>query len=546
MDLRQYFKIVLRWWWLILLSTSIAAVASYVASSQQPRIYQASTTLMVGQVIQEANPSAQDFFTTERLAESYSQMARRQPILQATIDSLGLKMSWQSLKGRVYAQQTERTQLLVVSVSDTSPERARIIADEIGRQLILQSPTSPKNQARQDRGAFVQSQLDDLETRIETAQARVRELEAKLTTAFSAREIQELQTEIGNLESLIRDWQGNYAELLNFLEGGDSPNYLSVIEPAQLPTRPISPQVERNVLLAAAVGFMLAAGAALLLEYIDDTIKSADDFAERLGLTSLGSIGRMDGKDYRERLITSEDSTFSPVSEAYRVIRSNIQFMAVDEPAKSIMVTSANPGEGKSTTAANLALIMAQADLKTILVDADLRKPVMHKIFGVPNLGGLTDLLRSPEMEIDGHLKSTEIENLKLITSGPLPPNPAEILSSKRMAQLLPRLEEIADVIIFDSPPVLPVTDAVALSTRVDGVVLVTRAGQTRRELISRALQNLKQVRANVLGAVLNGISQKATAADHYHYYARSGQKAQTQRSFAKPRRWWQRVPLLK
>ncbi|MFQ5610863.1 MAG: polysaccharide biosynthesis tyrosine autokinase [Anaerolineae bacterium] len=544
MELRQYAKIIWRWWWLIALSTGIAAVTSYVASLQQPRIYKATTTLIVGQVIQKANPTGQDFYTTERLAQSYAQVARRQPILQAAIESLGLQMSWQSLKERSNIQPLQGTQLLEISVLDNSPERAKAIADEVAHQLILQSPTSPENQARQERGTFVQAQLDDLEARIAAAQARIKDLEAELATAFSARQIQDLQTEISNLQTLITGWQANYAELLSFLEGGDSPNYLAVIEPAQLPAVPVSPKVRLNVLLAAALGLALALGGVFLLEYLDDTIKSPDDLSESLGLTTLGAVSRIEGKDYQDKLITA-GSPFSPVAEAYRMLRGNIQFMTVDQPARSILVTSPTPTDGKSTTVANLGVVMAQADLKTIIVDTDLRRPVMHKIFGVPNLGGLTDLLRSPGLEVNSQLKNTGIENLRVLTSGPLPPNPSEMLGSQRMAQLVERLEAVADVIIFDSPPTLAVSDAAALSNRVDGVILVTQAGRTRRDMTRRALKSLQQVGANILGGVLNRVPSRRGGYYYYqyhHYYARNGDGPETAPGRAWAHRWWRRI----
>src|SRR6185503_19039636 len=252
MELRQYFKSVFRWWWLILLSTTLAAVASYFASLQQPRIYQTTTTLLVGQVFQKANPNGNDFILTQQLAESYAQIAHRQPALQATVDSLELDMSWQDLGSQVSAYSIPQTQLLGITVEDISPERAVAIADEIAHQLILQSPASSENEARQERGQFVQSQLVDLESRIQNAKARVKELQAKLDTALSARQIQDLQTEISGLDDFIGKWQTTYTELLNFLQGGDSPNFLTVIEPAQLPTEPISPNIAINVLLAAA------------------------------------------------------------------------------------------------------------------------------------------------------------------------------------------------------------------------------------------------------------------------------------------------------
>ncbi len=542
MEFVQYAKRALRWWWLILLCTGVAAVGSYWASSRQPRVYQTTTTLMVGQVIHKSNPTGQDFYTVERLAESYAKIAVRQPILQATVDSLELNMSWQELKWRVYAAPLAGTQLLAITVKDNSPERSVTIADEIAYQLILQSPSSPENKMRRERSQFVQSQLDDLEVRIEKAQTQVKELEAELQTAFSARQIQDLQSEIASLQALINSWQANYSDLLVFLEGGESPNYLTIIEPAQLPTVPISPDVRMIVLLGAAVGFMLALGGALLLEYLDDTFKSVENMSVSLGVTALGSIGRMRGKDYQGKLIVTQ-GPFSPVVEAYRLVRTNIQFMCVDQPPKSVMVTSANHNEGKSITVANLGVTMALAGLRTIIVDADLRMPMMHRIFQLLNSDGLTDLLRSSQTEISHYLKDTGVDNLQVITSGPLPPNSSEMLGSQRMAELIQRLEKMADIVILDSPPTLAVTDSAVLCQRVNGVILVVEAGRTRRDAARRAVKRLNQVGANILGAVLNRVSRRGEAYYYYSYYTRSSlrglpeQVARTDRH-----RWWQRL----
>ncbi len=529
MELTQYFSRLLRWWWLIALSTVIAAGASFYVSLQQPRIYQTSTTVMVGQVIQKANPTGSDFALPQLLAESYAQMANLQPILQATIDSLELGISWQGLKGRVVAIPVPRTQLLAITVKDTSPERAVAIADEIAYQLILQSPSSPENEQRLERGQFVQDQLNDLETKIETAKARVVELETELESALSARKIQSLQTEISSLESLINNWRQTYTNLLNFLQGGNSPNYLTVIEPAQLPYLPVSPNMGLNVLLAAAVGFTLAAGAALLLEYLDDAIKSADDLDKSLGITHLGSIISIKGDDYQDKLITTQGQ-FSPMAETYRLVRTNLQFAAVDRAVKSIMVSSSQPEEGKSLTAANLGIIMAQANLKTIIVDTDLRRPMMHKFFKVSNTSGLTDLLRTDELNVERFLKQTSTDNLQVITSSSLPPNPSEMLGSQRMSELLDKLNEIADVIILDTPPLLAVTDGVVLSRKTDGVLLVIHTKRTRRGAVKEAIDRLNHAGANILGALLNQVTGKHTG-KYYHaqYYSYSQSQAPNQ-----------------
>lgn len=540
MELNQYFRGILRWWWLILLSTVIAGGASYFVSSQQPRVYQTTTTLMVGQIIKRTDISGNEFALSELLAESYAQVALRQPVLQATVDSLELQMGWQSLKGRVYAYPIPETQLLGITVNDVSPQRAVAIADEIARQLISQSPTTPQNELRGDRGEFIHTQLDDLELRIQKAQARVGELQAELDTTFSARQIQDIQGEISGLESLITNWQANYHDLLTFIQGGDTPNQLTMIEPAQLPTEPVSPNVPINVVLAAAVGFVLATGAALVLEYIDDTVKSTIDLSSKsIGLTALGNIGRIEGESSEDKLIKD---FFSPEAEAYRLIRTNIQFASVDDSIKSIVLTSPNPAEGKSTTTVNLGMIMAQADLKTVIIDADLRKPKLHKLFHLPNLGGLTDLLCTTEFKVEDYLKNTEFNNLQVITSGPLPPNPSELLGSHRMAELIRQLKDSVDVILFDSPPLLPVTDAAVLSKQVDGVVLVTKAKSTRRDAIRQALQRVDRVGSNIVGGILNQSTAEAVASHYSSYYSYSEYARSDKADYSVSSRWWQRL----
>lgn len=518
MDLTQYLKRVLKWWWLVLLSVGIAGVASYLTTSKQPFIYQTTTTLLVGQVTQKVNPTYQDFAMTEQLARSYSQIATRQPVLQAAIDALGLEMDWQTLYAHLSVYPIEGTQLLAITTWDTSPERAVAMADEVAYQLTLQSPTSPENQIRQERGQFIQAQLDDLQNRIQGANTRIDELRTELDTTFSARQIQELQTEIASLENLINTWQANYTDLLSFFEGGDKTNLLTIIETAPLPVEPISPNVQTNVILAALAGLILSIGAVLLVEYIDDTVKSTDNLDELIDVSVLGSVARVKGVNKDTTSLVTAQNPLSEVSEAYRLICTNLQFMLVDQPSKSVVLTSATANEGKSFTVANLAVSLAQANLKTIVVDADLRRPTQHNIFQLPNIDGLTDLLRSPQAEVATYLKSTNINNLSVLPSGPLPPNPAELLSSQRMAQLLKKLEATADIVIFDTPPVMAVTDALVFAGQVGQAIVVVKAGQTRRQMLNQTLDRLRRVKVRIAGVILNQASQRSGSYSSYTY----------------------------
>jgi len=515
MELEQYFAVIKKWLWLIVACVLVSTVFGYLGTLQMPRIYQATTTVMVGQMLEQPDPNAQDLFLSQQLAQTYADMARRRPILEGVAEALGLDyVPW---AGNVSARQVPGTQLLEIVVRDTHPERARAIADTIAYQLILQSPAGSGEQ--QQRRAFVQAQLDDLESRIQETQDEIDEEQARLESANSARAIQQYQANIAALQQKFSNYQSTYASLLQTVQGGV--NYISVIEPATMPTVPISPRVGATVMLAAAIGLTLAVGGAFLIEYLDDTIKTPDDVTRTADLPTLASIARIEGKTYPEKLIAVRHP-LSPIVETYRLLRTNLQFSSVDKPARTVMVTSPGPTEGKSVTLANLAVVMAQSGLRVIAVDADLRRPALHKIFGLPNNHGLSNAILQSNPPVSEHLQATEVENLWVLASGPLPPNPAELLGSERMGAIIEELEGQVDMVLWDSPPLLVVADAIILGTRVDGVLLVNDVGHTRRSDARQGVEEFRRVRANLLGVVLNRLSRRRGGYHRYHYYQQS------------------------
>lgn len=205
----------------------------------------------------------------------------------------------------------------------------------------------------------------------------------------------------------------------------------------------------------------------------------------------------------------------SPVSEAYRTLRTNIQFYSLDRPIRTLLVTSASPEDGKSTTLANLAVTFAETGHSVVAVDCDLRRPSLHKLFGVPNDGGLTTLIRE-ETSLDDAVLKTDVPHLGILPSGPLPPNPSEILGSQRMERVVEALQNSADIVMFDSPPTVSVTDAAVLGAKMDGVLLVVSVGKTKRDHVLRAKQQLERVNAKVLGVVLNNVKFDGSI---YRYY---------------------------
>ena len=525
MELRQYINVLVKWWWLLLASVVIASAASLVATLTTPRTYQSRTTLMVGQALQNPNPNQSDFYTGEALAQSYADLVKREPILRAALQTLGLNWDWITLQNMITSRVVPGTQLLEIIVLDTDPQRAKYLVDEIVHQLILQSPAGSDAKSEADQ-QFIQQQVEDLKTNITKGQSEVQQLNGVIAGASSAREIQDARSRQAALQSQIATWQATYAQLMTNLQQGAT-NFLSVVESAQVPTTSVGTGLVSNVLLAAVIGFVLAGSAAFVLEYLDDTIKTSADVRTHLDVVPLGSVASISGDQSSDRLVTLNQPR-SPQAEAYRGIRTNLQYSSIDRPLQSLLITSANPQEGKSLTSANLAIAFAQSGQRVILMDADLRRPFQHKIFSLPNKAGLTTVLLDSSVPLSDVLQPVPVENLRVMTSGPLPPNPSEMVGSKRMEQLIESLRREADIVIFDSPPVLAVTDSIVLGTRVDGILLVVDSGHTRHIQAQRSKEAFATVGAQLLGVVLNRVLVRGE--NYYDYYEDDLDNRQTRR----------------
>jgi capsular exopolysaccharide synthesis family protein len=312
-----------------------------------------------------------------------------------------------------------------------------------------------------------------------------------------------------------------------------------IITPASVPTVPVKPTPIRNGLIAGLAGLVLGLGLAFLLDHLDDSIKSKDQLERSTnGVSTLGIIPAVEGWKTGDapRIISLEAPT-SSASEAYRALRTAIQFMGLDRPIKTIQVTSPSAAEGKTTTIANLAVALASAGQRVVMVDCDLRRPRIHAFFGRSNELGFTSVLLGPVSLTDALQRVHERDRLMLLASGVLPPNPSELLSSRRTGHVLAALQAEADVVLIDSPPVLPVTDAAVLSGRVDVTLLVTRAGVTTGRQLSRAVEVLQQVDAPLVGVVLNGVSaEDAYGYDYRYRYYQQDEKEKARRPAAADR----------
>jgi succinoglycan biosynthesis transport protein ExoP len=290
------------------------------------------------------------------------------------------------------------------------------------------------------------------------------------------------------------------------------------VEPASVPTEPVRPKPLQNSLLAGVVGLLLSFGAVSLIEYMDDTLKTPEDVDFHLQLPVIGLIGEMkspNGKGNEQAIGKFVvENPLSPITEAFRDLRTNLDFAGVDKPLKTLLITSPNPEEGKTTIATNLAAVIAQGEKKVILVDADLRKPSIHKFLELPNSKGLSDLFRDQTM-LSEVITSWADTSVEVITSGKIPPNPTELLTSVKMEKMLDELKGKANIVILDTPPGF-VTDPIALSAKVDGVLIVISPGKTRIGSAQVLMEHLQRAGARVIGVVMNPISRHQS-----HYYSK-------------------------
>jgi non-specific protein-tyrosine kinase len=510
-DLQEYIAPLRKWWWLLVAATLLAALSALAYLLTQPDTYESRSTLMIGSGVQALNPDNNQLYTAQKLAETYADIAKRGNIQQATMDALGFDWLPQYSVSVV-----PNTQILEIVVIDSEPTRAQLVAAELVNQLILLSPVSKQTS---ERSRFVSEQLQKLENSIRITEDKIAQQEQLLTKLLSAREIAAARDELNALSQKLASMQGTYTALLNNTQRG-AVNSISVLEPASLPMSPIDSKLPLNVVVAALLGCVLAAGAAYVIEYLDNTVKSSEQIKRDLALNTLGAIPNIPFKSEAENRLVMLNSQSSAASEAFRILRTNLQFSSIDRPLHKVLITSPSPSEGKSFTSANLSVALARTGKRVILVDTDLHRPSQHRLFHQINHSGLTNALLGDHGSLDALLRPTPVEGLRLLTTGPLPPNPSELLSTQRMRDILAELSEMADIVLLDSPPVTVVADTASLSTDVDGVIMVLNVRSTTRDSAKRAVAALQQVKARLLGVLLNGVSNTNTG---YHYHYTSG-----------------------
>ncbi|MBK9711895.1 MAG: polysaccharide biosynthesis tyrosine autokinase [Kouleothrix sp.] len=514
MELRRYALLLWRWLWLILLGAVLGGAAAFGVSWQTTPVYESSTTLLISQArASSASPDYTALLTSERLAKTYAELLRKRPVLDAVIAGLQLSTDAETLAAHVRTSAVRDTQLLVLTVDATSPQRAADIANQIV-DVFGQQNRDLQTGRYAESERILDQELAKLQVDIDKSQAGLDALTPPLGAAA--------QAEQARLQALQAQQKDSYTSLLKSLQEirlaeVQTTDSVNVVESAKAELTPARPRTIVNTLLGAIVGLMLALGVVLLVEYLDDTVKSSEDVAGLIDTMTLSTIAQIGGKEPYQKLVTITEPR-AAIAEAYRMLRVNVDFASIDRPVQTLLVTSSGPEEGKSTTAANLAIAIAQAGKRVILVDADLRRPTLHKIFRLPAERGVTTALLQSGTPLESHLARTGIRNLTLMPSGPLPPNPSELLGSQRMVELIEQLRQRADVVVFDSPPALPVVDATILARACDATLLVVLAKRTRSGALRRTREQLAQAGAHVLGVVLNRVPNTRGSA-YYSYY---------------------------
>jgi len=520
MEVRQYFNVIKRWWWLLIVGVIIPTTISYHFLSKRPVLYQAKVTLMVGTTLQSTSPDPGLISTSSSLARAYTVLVQRQPITQAVIQRLNLERSPRALAGQITASVNPAASLLEITVTDTDPQVAALIANALADELIRQSPTSVEDSRRQQ--AFVREQLAGLEVKIKKIEEEIRELSDSLAALTSAAEIAEAQQKISGLQSVATSYRSTYASLLQSLINS-STNILTIVEPASAEsTRSVSARNRLVFLVAGGAGLALALGAAFVIEFLDDTLRwEAYKGRAFLDLPVVGLMPRLPQED---GYISTDIPLDSPEAGALRLLRADIfltlarrsvstilatgpglqegRTAIVASPISTILVTSPGRREGRTTIVASLGMVIASGGQRVIIVDADLRNPDLHEVFGLPNDYGLCELLLGHAPSLSKALQETGTPNLRLLAAGRPPLDLALALTSPRLIELLEALGQQADIIIFDSPPVLTTPDTAILSGLVEGTLLAMRDGYTTLGGASRA----KEILSAYEGAPVMGV----------------------------------------
>jgi capsular exopolysaccharide synthesis family protein len=512
MELRDYLSVIRARRWVIIQAVVVVAATAVLVSLMQPPVYVGEARVLIS----ERDTGAALFGTVlpeissqpERGLQTQVQLMQLRPLAEGAIRKLGLEMSPEALLRSVTVSAIGQTNVVTIQASAGTAEQAAAIANAMAEEYVAWSRTLKRTS--------IKNAADEVEFSLDDAREQILELGRKIQQEGRS---DELEAELSILTGTYTTLAEKLAQLRinEQLEVGSG----SVVSPAIRNLRPASPRPIRNGLLGLGVGLVLGLGMAFLYEYLDDTIKSTEEAERIYGAPVLGIIPSEKYEKGVKRKISIIDAPGSPTAEAYRVLRNSIDFVNFEHTLKALLVTSATPGEGKSTVSANLAVSLAQAGKKVVLLSSDFRRPTTEQFFAVNTLIGLSDVLLGTH-SLKSAVQRPLGEHLLVLTSGKMPPNPSELLSSTKMRELIEELGQWADWIIIDSPPILAVADPVAISRWADGVLVVSKAGHSRKDAASRAVELLQKVGARLAGVAVWGLDETKNRPGYgygYGYY---------------------------
>jgi succinoglycan biosynthesis transport protein ExoP len=559
-ELKQLLDLIRRRIWILFLGVLLGAGAAALYSFFQQPVYEASTKVLVTQSTQNQFTDITSSTNPQQTADTYVQFLSMEPVLNMVSQRVGYQIDPDADMIRV--QLVPNTQIINVAVDDTDPKRAALIADTLVQVLIEQNEilqagryadsetsltaqisemekqiNSLQDQLDRAKAAVVQAQISKVQAQMNDLQEEINILEEDsedspgktahleqlqslmasyqdtYTNLVVTGEVQGTNDQIDRLEKSLDLYQQLYLNLLGNLESvrmarmQNTPNVVQISPPAIVGDKPIRPRPTLNTVLGGIAGLILALSVMFLIEYLDDTIKTPEDVERLLGLAVLGYVAEVSSGESRQGQLDVGKQPRSPVAEAFRSLRANLEFASINHRLNSILVTSVNPGDGKSTVAANLASIISQVGRHVTLLDADLRRPTVHHFFDLPNRVGLSDVFRD-KLDISSVARSLNEDGcLSVITTGSLPPNPTELLASEKMEDILDRLKKMKTMVILDSAPAI-VSDAQVLAAKVDGVLLVVQPGKTHKDELRSTIEQFKRAGARLVGVVFNRIPQ--------------------------------------
>lgn len=510
MELRDYLSVIRARKWIIIQSVVIVTLTALVVSFLQAPQYEGlATVLILGQdtgsaILGTANSELSS--QPERGLQTQVQLMQMSLFAESVIRTLGLKTEPDALLKQIEISAVGQTNMVEVKVTAGDPRLASEIANAMAGEFVSWS--------REYKRESIKTAADEVEQRLEQSKKEVLELGRKISSQGTS----------GDLTAELAIATGSYTTLAGKLEELRIQEQLEtgsgrVVSPAVVTEQPVAPRPMRNGVLGLAVGLVFGLGMAFLYDYLDNTIKSSEDAESIFGAPVLGLIPvEIYDKDEKRRL-TLVSHSGTPAAEAYRVLRNSLDFINFEHNIKTLLVTSAAPAEGKSTVAANLAAGLAQAGKKVVLMSCDFRRPTTQQFLDVSTMIGLSDVLTGATSLKSALQRSSELANLLVLTSGKLPPNPSELLGSERMNALITELEEWADWVIIDTPPLLAVADGAAVARWVDGVLMVTKGGESTRDAGKKATEMLGQVGARIIGSVVWGLESGPGSKGYGGYY---------------------------